>query len=344
VGNAAVAKAGTMKQYVGLVRDHSGSMSHLSHAAMADYNTNLQAIKDAAVKEDIDTILNVVAFEANIELVNANSSVSGVKPITSYSTLGGNTPLIRAINKLITVMEAAPDANDPNVSFLVMVTTDGQENVSLTQEKNEFAERIRKLQSTDHWTFTFRTPAGGRETLQRLGIPASNVEEWEQTERGLRESSVKMVGAVQNFYGGRARGMSASTDFYADASKITPKVAKQTLTDISGSVRIFPVDAKTEIQPFFIKKMKYYVPGTAFYQLTKTEKAVQSYKGIIIRSKKDGSVYAGKSARDLLGIPSGGTIKLTPGDHGDWDIFIQSVSNNRLLIPGTSVVHWSDGR
>jgi hypothetical protein len=155
---------------------------------------------------------------------------------------------------------------------------------------------------------------------------------------------VKMVGAVQNFYGQRTRGVTASSNFYADASQVTPKVAKQTLTDISGSVRIFPVDARDEIQPFFIKKMKYYVPGTAFYQLTKPEKAVQAYKGIIIRNKKSGEVYAGQSARDLLGIPTGGTIKLCPGDHGNWDIFIQSISNNRILYPGTSVVHWSDGR
>ena len=225
-----------------------------------------------------------------------------------------------------------------------MVTTDGQENVATEAQKAEFAQKVKHLQATDRWTFTFRTPRGGRATLERFGIPGHNVQEWEQTERGMRESTSQNVVAVSNFYSGRTRGITGSSNFYANASTLTPAQAKQTLTDISGSVRIFPVDAREEIQPFFIKKMKFYVPGTGFYQLTKPEKAVQSYKGIIIRNKKTGGVYAGQSARDLLGIPTGGTIKLVPGDHGQWDIFVQSISNNRILYPGTSVVHWADGR
>jgi hypothetical protein len=345
VVNQAVAPATqNIKQYVGLVRDHSGSMSGLQHAALKDYNANLETIKTASVKEDIDTILNVVAFEHTIDLVNSNSSVTGVRPLQRYPTGGGSTPLIQAVMKLIEHMEKVPDARDKNVSFLVMATTDGQENVADESQKAEFARKVKQLQATDRWTFTFRTPHGGRGAMERLGIPGHNVQEWEQTERGMQDSTSQNVVAVANFYSGRNRGLTGSSNFYANAAAITPTVAKQTLTDISGSVRIFPVDKREEIQPFFMRKLKFYVPGTGFYQLTKPEKAVQSYKGIIIRNKKTGSVYAGQSARDLLGIPTGGTIKLVPGDHGQWDIFVQSISNNRILYPGTSVVHWADGR
>lgn len=344
-GGGLVTTPAPIKQYVGLVRDHSASMGGLQDAALKDYNANLESIKAASVKEEIDTILNVVAFENSIDLVNSNSSITGVRPLQRYTTNGGNTPLIQSITHLIEHMELVPDAGDKNVSFLVMVTTDGQENVANKPQIAAFARKVQQLQSTDRWTFTFRTPRGGRKTLEELGIPAQNVQEWEQTERGMQESTGKNVMAVSNFYNARAtRGITGSSNFYANASGITPTVAKATLTDISGSVRIFPVDKREEIQPFFMRKLKFYVPGTGFYQLTKPEKAVQSYKGIIIRNKSNGSVYAGQSARDLLGIPTGGTIKLVPGDHGQWDIFVQSISNNRILYPGTSVVHWADGR
>lgn len=49
-----------MKQYVGFSRDHSISMRPLQVAAKNDYNQNIDAIKKAAVKEDIDTIVSVV--------------------------------------------------------------------------------------------------------------------------------------------------------------------------------------------------------------------------------------------------------------------------------------------
>jgi len=35
-----------------------------------------------------------------------------------------------------------------------------------------------------------------------------------------------------------------------------------------------------------------------------------------------------------------GTIKLAPGDYGNFEIFIQSTSNNRKLLAGTKCVYW----
>jgi hypothetical protein len=98
-----------------------------------------------------------------------------------------------------------------------------------------------------------------------------------------------------------------------------------------------------EIGPFVEKKTRTaYQRGSAFYELVKTEKAVQASKLIVIRNRRDGAVYAGQSARDLLGLPTQGTIKLSPGDHGDWEIFIQSTSSNRHLPVGSKVLYWAN--
>ena len=79
--------------------------------------------------------------------------------------------------------------------------------------------------------------------------------------------------------------------------------------------------------------------GSAFYQLTKPER-VQGHKAICIREKHSGKVYSGDAARDLLGVPKGGEIKLYPGKVGNFDVFIQSTSVNRNLLPGTEVLYW----
>jgi hypothetical protein len=348
------------KQYVGLVKDHSGSMTHLACAALKDYNSLIEAIKTASDKEDIDTIVSVVkcgvGFAGAVEAEIVNSSVSRLKPQRSYATDGSYTPLLDSVGEVIRLLEASPDAKDPNVTFLVMVVTDGQENHSTKWTGRSLGDYIVRLQDTDRWTFTFRVPYGGKRVLAQLGIPAGNIEEWEQTERDMDRTTRFTASSVSNYFTGIKTGAIRSTNsFYADAKNVTKTDVKAAMTNISSEVRIWPVVAAdqkngpldrngyrvAEIGTFVEKKTREtYVRGTAFYELAKTEKAVQASKLIVIRSRKDGAVYAGQSARDLLNLPTQGTIKLSPGDFGDWEIFIQSTSSNRHLPVGSKVLYW----
>lgn len=100
------------------------------------------------------------------------------------------------------------------------------------------------------------------------------------------------------------------------------------------------MDDTCQIRDFVEKKIgKTMLIGSAFYQLTKPER-LQSHKSICIREKHSGKVYSGDAARDLLGVPKAGEIKLYPGKVGNFDVFIQSTSVNRNLLPGTEVLYW----
>lgn len=335
-----------MKQYIGISRDHSGSMNTLRHAALKDYNDNIVAIQSAAKDKAIDTIVSVVrcGIKSGVDRETVNSNVQAIKPL-SYYDADGSTPLFDSVGELIDLLSAVPDRDDPNVSFLVMAVTDGEENHSRTWTGQRLSAKIRELQATDRWTFVFRVPRGYSSSLVRLGIPAGNIQEWETTERGMRESSAQTVSAFSNYYAQRSVGVRSTTAFYADMSNVTKKDVDSTMTNISSEVRIWPVKTPDVIASFVSQKAKKpYRVGTAFYQLTKPEKAVQDYKLIVIRSKSNGAVYAGQSARDLLGLPTTGSIKLIPGDHGDWDIYIQSTSTNRNLIAGTNVLYWEHAK
>ncbi len=90
------------------------------------------------------------------------------------------------------------------------------------------------------------------------------------------------------------------------------------------------------------KTKKPFLKGAAFYELIKPEKEVQDYKQIVIRDRTTGSVYAGANARHLLGLPDYGTVKLVPGDHSKYDVFVQSTSTNRKLTPHTRVLYFPD--
>jgi hypothetical protein len=389
-----------MKNYIGISRDHSGSMSYIARAAARDYNANISSIRDAANKSNIETLVSVVECgygrtnQVRREMINEN--VTSLRSINEneYSAQGGGTPLFDSVGELIEIFEAVqkstpkvasidpytamgkeelraacrsagvsysnlnnegmrnalraalgvPTTTTEDISFLVMAVTDGQENASRRYNARSIAEKIQQLQATDRWTFVFRVPRGHSHELVRMGIPAGNILEWDQTERGVEVATRATAAAFDEYYDGRTRGFTSTKSFYnTDMSNISKATVKAKLIDITKEVQFFDVPNMVglEIRKFVeLKTGQTMVKGSAFYQLIKTESEVQDYKQIAIRDKKGGHVYSGAEARKMLGLPYNGTVKIVPGNHGAYDIFIQSTSVNRKLVPGTQVMYW----
>lgn len=137
-------------------------------------------------------------------------------------------------------------------------------------------------------------------------------------------------------------GQTMSSSFYMDVAQVPLSQVKRVATDISGEAHVFPViRGGEEIRSFVEKNLRYPMAlGGAFYQLTKPEPKVQPRKQIILRDKLTGRLYGGRDTRSLLRLPSNGDVKLSPGDQGQYDVFVQSTSVNRKLIAGTDVVYW----
>lgn len=338
-----------MKNYFGFARDHSGSMSSIARPAARDYNDTIAAIREEAITHGIDTIVTVAELgygrTDEVRTVVKNSSVIALSPIkeSDYTAQGRGTPLFDAVGELIEQLEAVPDADSDDVAFLVYVTTDGGENASRKYTGEKIAKKIKQLVATDRWTFVFRVPRGYSTYLTQYGIPAGNIQEWDQSERGMATSTASTKSAFKGFYAARAAGVKSTDKFYADLSTVTLKEVKANLVDISGEVDVYRVDANNDgvqIRDFVEAQGVTFVKGCAFYELSKTE-TVQDYKSIAIRDKKTGAVYGGQSARDMLGLPYSGDVKLAPGQHGQYEIFVQSTSVNRKLVKGTNLMIWT---
>ena len=82
---------------------------------------------------------------------------------------------------------------------------------------------------------------------------------------------------------------------------------------------------------------KPYRKGAAFYELTKREE-IQENKELLVMEIGKSAVYGGADAREVLGLPET-RCKVTPGNHSQWKIFVQSGSFNRRLVRGTSVLY-----
>lgn len=340
------------KTYVGISRDHSGSMSLLKKYAMDDYNSNISTLKHESLTNNQDTIISVVACGVGHPARNVrelvNSSLKSVGALSFYDTTGSSTPLFDSVVDLVNIMKATPDANDKSVAFLIMVVTDGYDNSSRISGK-ELGALIRELQATDRWTFVFRIPPGHKKNLIQLGIPEANILEWELTRQGLETATQITTASISTYYSGRAKGQTATRSFFVepDLSKIDTKVLAVNMTDISNEIRTYLVPHTyhgMKIKEFIESHLSTFVSGCAFYQLTKSEKEVQEYKKILVRDKTTSKTYAGDAAKSLLGLPLVGNFKLNPTDHSKFEIFVQSTSVNRKLMGGTTVVYWPNVR
>jgi hypothetical protein len=343
-----------MKQYIGISRDHSGSMGNIAHLAMKDYNEQIATIKESAIRFGIDTILSVVSCSIkepsngyigrtenkfDVQL----SSISSVKRMFDYPATGSNTQLFDSVNMLIDQFVKVPDYNSPDVAFALHILTDGVDNNSRTSGY-ALGTRIKELQATDKWTIAFRVPQGMKQSLVRLGIPAGNILEVNySSEEDIEKATVVQKAATTAYYTSRSAGVRGSSAFYADTSNLTPTVVKQELSNISKRIKVIRVPQQYDgykIQDFVEEKHGGYILGTTYYQLTKREE-VQDNKRIVVWNKLNGEYYSGHEARTLLGLPTTGNIKLVPGQMPDFEVFVQSNSVNRKLVGGTKVIIWN---
>lgn len=322
------------------ILDASGSMNGLKYDAMRAFNSNLQTTKLKSKESNQQTSATLTTFgEAPFSYPIVKFKDIDVNQVTELNALNyapyGNTPLLDAVGQTIDLFK---NDKDPNTSFVVFVVTDGQENYSENYTRTSLAKLIKEVSKTDRWTFVFLVPPGETDSIsQNLDIPRGNIMEWEATSLGVEKFASQVNSGINNYYLSRASGQTAVRSFFTDMSKVSAKDVKKKLDDIKNDVMVWTVNKEEQIRDFVENHKFKYVKGNAFYQLTKPE-TIQSNKKIILVEKNKLSVYAGDDARELLKLPNS-TTKVIPGNHSNWDIFVQSTSTNRKLVRGTKLVY-----
>lgn len=324
--------------YVALVLDQSWSMHWHRARALQTFNSILDGLRDGANKNKESALVSVVLFSDFPKMVIRNRPVDKINPIVDYHP-NGSTALFDAVGDAIEALSQFAE-NDPDASFLVITITDGEENKSRGYNATKLLRLIRSKQATGRWTITFQVPPGHMQELHNtFRIPKGNIREWEFSEEGFRKTETETLSSIDTYFHSRARGLKASKTFYTtDLSKVTPTKVRRSLDDISGDFKEFVVSRETSIREFVESKTRRpYVIGSAYYQLMKPEK-VQANKKVLLQEKGKAAVWGGQEARDLVGLPRGVQAEVHPGNHANWDIFVESRSVNRILPRGTRVL------
>lgn len=328
-----------------IVQDRSASMGPWHQNAVKEVNNQLETIKTAAAQNGQETYIGVNIFANHTTRQRPLRRSDLVSPILpgEYQSDGGSTSLRDAISYSIDDLEnfARPRDSYADNAFLLVVVTDGQENSSRLTSQAELRAAIKRLSATDKWTFSILGPPGSRGSLEYLGFAPGNIREWEQSFRGFQEMAVASTAAYQGYFDSRKKGVTSTRQFFTtDLSNVTA-ADKRKLTLVSArEYRILTVDKESEVRPFVEEKTKEpYRLGSAYYLLTKREK-IQDHKDLLIQDRATKEVFGdGEAIRDLLGFPRGtGLVTVDPGNHANWNLFVQSTSTNRKLVRGSVVL------
>lgn len=332
------------KNHIAFIIDGSGSMSALKYEAEKSLRLQIEAARNENAKNGQETYITLTEFSDGVDIQYSNLNIDDFNSSSNIRCYtGGYTALYDAVGKTVESMRKKC-SNVKGMSFAVVVITDGCENKSRYYNKYNLLDLINGLQSTDKWSFVFQVPAGGYKQLlcNELGIPEGNVSEWNVTFEGINNVTTQNTAGLTAFYTARSAGKGSVKSFYTtDMSKLSAFKVRRVLDDISREVKSWIVDEECDITTFCNMRNGEYKIGNAFYQLTKPEE-VQEYKKFLIMEKGKKAVYAGDGVRNLLKLPDSGTIKLSPGNHANYDIFIQSTSPNRKLVRGTRLIYWKN--
>lgn len=357
-------KQAVLTNEVAFVADVSGSMGGKMRAVADALNEQLDSFRNAP--ENQQTFVRIIVFDNEVRTLFPRTPVNSIRRITDRDlAVGGLTALNDAIGLTILDLEQSPLANDPNTSFFLIGFTDGGENRSRTFRNAQMLNRlIGRVNNTGRWSIAFMGPQGAGRTMQRIGIEAGNVEEWDTYSRDGAENMGKRLNvATQNYVSARAAGQSASRALFMDANHLNAGVLDQNLSDQSDEFKVWNVTdqegrakgAKSggmEIGDFVdlrlsrpsqrkgVRGSTYErSEGRAFYELTKSE-TVQHYKQIAVMTP-EGYIYTGSQARQLLGLPddSYSSVRVRPRHLGQNRLFISSTSSNRILMAGTALLY-----
>jgi hypothetical protein len=329
------------------VIDSSGSMSGCWETAKKKLAESARVAGEKS--KEIGQTTNVSSANFSYETKWDCKSVSADTAAASIERTpfqGGGTALNDAIADAISY---ASDREQIADALLIVIITDGGENTSKRYGHREggydaVANMIGRKQGTGKYTISFLCPPGTKNQICRnYSVPEGNVVEWENTDRGAREAGNTVSASLGGYYATRSTGATHTEKFIketTDLSKVSVTQPEKKLDDVSDQFKVHTVAKQAVIKDFVEEKTKKpYALGTCFFQLMKPEK-VQAGKEIMVMVKTGvdaGKLYAGHQARATLGIPND-NVKLTPGNHSNFEVFVQSTSVNRILPLGTKVL------
>lgn len=223
VNNVTVAPpAVALKNHYAIILDRSGSMGRIRESTIASFNDQVQAVRTASRGQATDVSLFTFSTRPDSPTFFTSPVDSLVELSYRNYAPSGDTALFDTIISATDKLAALPDANDPSVSFLVCIITDGEENCSRATA-SQVAERIQSLQDTKRWTFTFVGANIDIRSMAKIGLAADNTRSFTSSPAGVQKMSALNSAATASYFSARGAGATQTLDLYKRAEAALKK-------------------------------------------------------------------------------------------------------------------------
>ncbi len=324
--------------HIALVVDGSGSM-HRHHQLLTQiFDLEIENLKRRSVELNQETRISVYLFNDRVECLVSDMDVMRMPSLKGYYRVGGQTALLDGTMQAIQDLKELPQRYGDH-AFLVYVLTDGEENASRKYAPFTFVPEVRAL--PDHWTLACMVPDPRAVAFaKQVGFPGDSLMIWDaKSERGLEEVGRTFRASMGQYLENRGKGVRGTKSFFSlNLDRQVGQQVTQVLKEVTpGSTQILRVTRDCAIREFVEEQTgQGYRPGSAYYELVKPE-TIQPQKAIFLVHRYNGKIYTGKEARQLLSLPDT-EVRVKPGEHGDWRVFVQSTSVNRKLPAGAEIL------
>lgn len=330
----------TLKNHINhivFVLDASYSMTPVADALIRAADAEIAHLATRSQEMNQETRITVYVFSNSVRCVVYDMDVLRLPSIRELYKTDGMTALVDASLLALDDLAMTPEKYGDH-AFLIYVFTDGQENAS----RAHYRDLVRRITSLpDHWSLGVLVPdRRGESEAAKFGFRPNSIAIWDATSASGVQQGVSVVRqATERFMDNRAKGVRGTRNVFstgADAVNADTIRAASLKPLPKTSYKLVPVDQQGPIKEFIERCGYQYRVGMAHYQLTKTE-IIQTQKTLAVLRKDTNEVYTGDSVRDLIGLPQM-NVRVKPDFNPEYDIFVQSTSVNRKLLPGTRVL------
>lgn len=324
--------------HIALVLDRSISMTHRRDTVIQVADEQIKYLARRSQELDQETRVSVYTFGNEVECVIFDKDVLRLPSIQDLYHISGNTALRDAVLKSQDDLAQTAQMYGDH-AFLTYVLTDGEENWSKASQAT-LVSRLNGLR--DNWTVAVFVPnINGKHEAKGAGFPAGNIEVWDTTSsQGLTEVGRKIRDTTDTYMTSRATGTFRGTKalFSMGVKVLNPQAVRGAgMQQLPASkFHVLSVHDGGYIRAWVEAQGYRFNLGKAYYELTKTE-TIQASKAIVVRERSTGAVFTGPEARALLELPDM-DVRVTPDQNPLYQVFVQSTSTNRKLLPRTELL------
>ena len=327
--------------HIAITIDASTSMRQHEATVVEVVEGLIQSIARRSEELNQQTLVTINQFNENFRNLVWETDVYRLPSIKDLYQPYGWTALIDAAIRTDQDMDLIPQKYGKHL-FLEYIVTDGFENRSANRPLT-LQNRLNAMDANR--TVAIMVPdAAGARSAQLYGFPKANVAVWDaESADGVKKVGETIYAATDSFMTRASQDGSfkGTKNLFSTGADTVNAASVQTLTPLTpGSFVVWDVAADSRIDEFVRANNggKFNI-GRGHYQLTKRE-TIQAGKDILILEVATGKLYGGFDAvRQLLNLPKGTDVRVTPDANPAYKVFVKSTAPNRKLLAGTQLVY-----